>query len=102
MPVDSASPHILHASAAVSGGWLTCDQLPDEARVLARNSAIGGFSSPTNCAATVYRQPHSPLPTPADPPHFYLFPPRNSTVNSSRHLPTISKSLPNSGTHATK
>ena len=32
MPVDSASPHTLQASAPVSGGWLICDQLPDEAR----------------------------------------------------------------------
>jgi hypothetical protein len=32
MLVDSASPHTLHASRPVSGGWLICDQLADEAR----------------------------------------------------------------------
>jgi hypothetical protein len=35
------------------------------------------------------------------PPHFYLFPPPNSTFNSSRHLPATPQSLPNGGTHAT-
>jgi hypothetical protein len=35
MLVDSASPHTPHASRPVSGGWLICDQLPDEERMLA-------------------------------------------------------------------
>jgi hypothetical protein len=51
------------------------DQLPDEARVLARSSAIGGFSSPTDCAATLCRQPHLSPPHPRTRHIFYLFPP---------------------------
>jgi hypothetical protein len=55
-------PRTLCACRARVGRLVDLQQLPDA--VLARTSATGGFSSPTNCAATLCRRPHTPLPTP--------------------------------------
>ena len=55
---------------------------------------------PDRLRRDVVQQPHSPLPRPGRAALLPL-PTRNSIFNRNRHLPTISKSLTNSGAYAT-